>query len=113
MIEESFCCLNHSCGCGQNEKLHNEIHNTLFELTDAELLKLSKKRPYQYIKVHFSCECSERGDVCFCWDNRNFVRRAEPNEMTPERIAKLEKFREDWFKNYDNYKNCRGVYARS
>ena len=23
------------------------------------------------------------------------------------------KFREDWFKNYDNYKNCRGVYARS
>ena len=107
-----FCCLNKSCGCGQNEKLHDEIHNVPFELNDEELLTLTKKRPYQYIQIAISCDCYDQGceDFCRCNDNRNLIRRALPNEMTPKIIAKLENFRKDWLQRYQDYRGQKGAY---
>jgi|7_EtaG_2_1085326.scaffolds.fasta_scaffold79881_2 hypothetical protein len=111
-MNEPFCCLNTNCGCGQNEELHNEIHNVPFELNDEELVSFTKKYPYQYIQIHISCNCDEDGSICFCNDNRNLIRKAVFGEITKKRITELEQFKNDWFKEKEDYRMERGIYQR-
>jgi len=85
-IELVFLCLNESCSCLQNKRLHQEIHNEPFELNDAESISF-ENHPVskRYVKVLKRCnkysECHDNMCSLECMDDRNLYRRMTPEEI--------------------------------